>query len=153
METKSQLEKLDILFQIFKDEQEAISWHFIREMMEGKGVEVSDFEIERYINQLRSDNYIMQNSDGLFLIRIEGLLFNGYADKIAIRAAENIRLENLESELRENRRWTLYLTILIAVGTLVAAIYYCIEVCDKFSPVLHQKGLFWIWETIPKGKK
>lgn len=128
MEPKTQLEKLDILLSLFKNEEVAIGPFFIREMMEGQGATVSDSEIQRFINQLAADKYIMQDHDYNWMIRIEGLLFEGYAQKITNTAAENTRLENIEQAQKTNRNWMTFLTILIAVGTLVAAIYYGIEI-------------------------
>jgi hypothetical protein len=124
MEQLSQIKKLDTLFNLFKDEEVGIAVHFIKEMMRGKGVEVSDIEITRYINQLISDKYIMLTPEAQYIIRIEGLLFEGYEQRLINNASENIRLGKLEIAQRENQILTTRLTILIAVGTLVASIYY-----------------------------
>jgi hypothetical protein len=45
---------------------------------------------------------------------------------------EKDRLDKLEIATKANRRWMTFLTVLIAFGTLVAAIYYGIEVWKFF---------------------
>ncbi|NOW97986.1 hypothetical protein [Mucilaginibacter sp. SG564] len=147
METSSQIKKLDTLLQLFKDEQEAISWHFIKEMMEGKGIKASDLEIERYVNQLKADDFIMQNGDGLFLIKIKGLLFDGYEKDILNRSLENSRLANLEIAQTLSRNQMNFLTGIIAIGTLIAAVYYSIEIYKELHSFCHVHGKYWIWET------
>jgi hypothetical protein len=124
MEQLSQIKKLDTLFNLFKKEEVGIAVHFIKEMMKGQGVEASDVEITRYINQLIADKLIMLTPEAQYIIRIEGLLFDGYEQRLIKNASENIRLEKLETAQRDNQILTTRLTILIAFGTLVAAIYY-----------------------------
>jgi hypothetical protein len=154
MDEELQIKKLDALFFLFREEEVGIAITFIKDMMLGKGYTVSDVEITRYITQLVEDKYIMPTTNGKkalkYIIRIEGYLFDGYEQKVLNGISESARLETIANELRANRLWILYLTILIAVGTLVAAIYYTVEILDKFAPVLHQRKLYWIWEIIPK---
>lgn len=88
-----------------------------------------------------------------FTITFDGKIFSkqgGYTLEDIHSREQNTRLEKLELATMANRKLTTGLTVLIAVGTLVAAIYYMIEILDKFSHVLHSHDYFWIWETIPK---
>lgn len=131
-------------------------------------IESDDNETALILGKLEKDEFIIKHPcetaytesgtpkiriEYQFAITFEGKIFlkqGGYSSEDIRSREQNTRLEILENELRENRKWTLYLTILIALGTLVAAIYYSIEVLNRFSPVLHQHHLYWIWETIPK---
>ncbi|SDP55414.1 hypothetical protein SAMN05428975_1776 [Mucilaginibacter sp. OK268] len=156
MDEELQIKKLDALFFLFREEQVGIAKHFIKEMMLGKGFEVSNVEIERYLDQLIDDGYIMLTADDagtrIYIIKIKGLLFDGYEQQILSRISENTRLETLENSQRANQTLTTWLTVLIAFGTLLAAVYYSIEICNRFSPILHQHDLYWIWEAVPKRK-
>ena len=60
----------------------------------------------------------------------EGKVFNdlnGYAGNSIRRNAENIRLDKIEKNQRVHRVWMTWLTAILAVGTTLAAIYYCVE--------------------------
>ncbi|MDP9078654.1 MAG: hypothetical protein M3O71_14580 [Bacteroidota bacterium] len=154
MDEDLQIKKLDALLFLFREEEVGIPVSFIKEMMLGKGFDVSTVEITRYINQLIDDNYIMYTADEdgrrIYIIKIEGLLFDGYEQQILNRISENTRLENLETGQRVSRNQMNFLTGVIAAGTLVAAIYYSIEVYKEFHLFFHHHGRYWIWETIPK---
>jgi len=132
-------------------------------------IESDDNEISLILGKLEKDNFIIKQvlpthdvrSAKMidiyhFAITFDGKFFLkqiGYNLQAINNASENTRLERLETELKENRRWTLYLTILIAVGTLVAAIYYGIEIYKGLHLFAHHHERYWIWETIPKGTK
>ena len=47
----------------------------------------------------------------------------GYNGKANRDASENTRLTNLENKLRANRKWILWLTIILTIGTLAQALY------------------------------
>jgi hypothetical protein len=81
-------------------------------------------EIQRYINQLSNDKYIMQDHDYHWMIRIEGLLFEGYQQKIVNRDAENVRLDIAIAYQREQADTLNRLTRWVAAGAIIAAGYY-----------------------------
>jgi hypothetical protein len=127
MDEDLQIKKLDALFFLFREEEVGIRQIFIEEMMLGKGYNVSGVEIKRYIDQLLDDKYIMSVGEGehlMYIIRIEGLLFDGYEQQIISRISENERLEKLESDQMAIQTNMQTLTFWIALGAIVAAAYY-----------------------------
>jgi len=118
MDFKDQLSKLDELLELLKNENHALNGFELKDAMERRGCPVSDHELQRYINQLTADKYIMQDFDYNYMIRIEGLLFEGYAQKIANDASENKRLDTLESYQRAQADTLNRLTLWIAVGSV-----------------------------------
>lgn len=57
---------------------------------------------------------------------------NGY-DQVRInRDAENTRVGKIESSQRTSRHWMTGLTIILAVGTTIAAVYYAIEILKYY---------------------
>jgi len=127
MDEDLQIKKLDALFFLFREDEVGIPQMYIKEMMRNKGYVVSDLDIKRYIQQLTDDKYIMStdSEDGImYIIRIEGLLFDGYEQKIINRISENERINKLETDQRANQRNMERLTFWIAVGAIVASGYY-----------------------------
>lgn len=64
----------------------------------------------------------MLTAEGLYLIS-EG----GYQKRKINRDAENTRLDKIERGQRDFRRTQNVLLILVALGTLIAALYYCVD--------------------------
>lgn len=89
-----------------------------------------------------------------YLITFEGKIFldypGGYVKQAEEQNAESIRLEKIESDQKASRNQMNVLTAIIAAGTLIAAIYYGVEIYKEFHSFFHRHGLYWIWETIPK---
>ena len=48
----------------------------------------------------------------------------------AVKNSENIRLSKIENELKSNRNWTLWLTIVLTVGTVAQALYAVVQLWD-----------------------
>ena len=131
-----------------------------------KEIDVDGNDVFLILKQLEADNYIDEYSisdpdDNRltpkeikgYSINFNGKLFlkqGGYKLQAINNVAENSRLKKLEIDQVANQKKMTFLTIAIAVGTLVAAVYYIIEICNRFSPILHIHHLYWIWETIPK---
>jgi len=82
------------------------------------------------VDKLERDGYL-KNENGLYSITFEGKIFDqqkGYEQKMINQKAQNILVANLEKrQKRYELNQTLLLT-LVAVGTLVAAFYYLIEI-------------------------
>lgn len=115
-------------------------------------MKVDYVEQKRYLDQLMADRYIMETEPERYTIRIEGILFQGYQQRLISDAYENTRWGKLETEQTKSRNQMNFLTSVIALGTVIAAIYYSIEICNRFSPILHSHDLYWIWKTIPSKK-
>lgn len=62
---------------------------------------------------------------------------NGYEGKFKFDVYENNRLEKIEKNQKKNQRLMTWLTGVVAFGTLIAAIYYAIEIYKFFC--LNQK--------------
>lgn len=62
-----------------------------------------------------------------YSITFKGAFFilnkNGYTGEIFRDTAESTRLDKIDAELRANRNWTLWLTIVLTVGTLIQSLY------------------------------
>lgn len=91
------------------------------------------------LNKLKQDkfsDYIeKENGRKLWYITFEGIMFlrrGGYSGQQIRRDAENIRVETLERNQRVNANRMIYLTIILAVGTSIAAWYYGIEICKSY---------------------
>ena len=120
----SQIEKLDFILTLFKEnESNGIAINELQLWIKEKDIDISDIELGRAIGQLSMDNYI-QMVGVKHIIRIEGILFEGYEQRIINKAAENTRLENLENSQKASRNQMNFLTGIIAIGTLVASMYY-----------------------------
>lgn len=72
---------------------------------------------------------IIVTIEGYFLITQEG----GYTQKKINRDAENTRLASLEYHQKYHRRWMTALTTILAVGGLIAAVFYLAELYWKYG--------------------
>ena len=73
----------------------------------------------------------------LYIITYEGKLLcdqNGYSQKVINQNAENIRVAALEKSQKMYANRMIYLTIAIAFSTVVAAVYYSIEIWKYYHP-------------------
>ena len=173
METLSELKKLDDVLRYFEihfkdnpltenDVKNAIENPFDFDLNEIRPI------IHKLVNDKRLKNVLI---DGLntyspnrefeyvedyYSITFDGRFFiqaGGYVRRAELNLSENIRMEKLEIATTANQLLTTRLTILIAVGTLLAAIYYGIEIYKELHLFFHRHGLYWIWEIIPKKSK
>jgi hypothetical protein len=99
-------------------------------------------ELTMILNKLVKDDCVARetitNAKSLeksidYRITFEGLLFyqqGGYEQELIRHRAENTRLDNIESSQRQFRRTQNVLLTLVAVGTLVAALYYSVELLN-----------------------
>ncbi|MDB5086197.1 MAG: hypothetical protein JWR09_191 [Mucilaginibacter sp.] len=137
------IQKLDIVLFYFNDLGSG-NYKFIHEL-EKEIKDISSSELQAILNQLAENRFIedlphnYESSPSAafgshpktirkYSITFQGMLFcqinRGYEmDQIA-KDAENTRLSMLETETTTNRTLTTRLTILVAVGTGIAAIYY-----------------------------
>lgn len=70
-----------------------------------------------------------------YFITFEGILFceqDGYQGQINQRNAESIRIEKINKAQIDYQRNTIVLTVILAVGTAISAVYYLIEI-TKYS--------------------
>jgi len=119
----------DAFRQIFKDHAELQSGEFIAysDIIFIKLVK-DDYVSLEYLKEPRVHGEFWKTK--VYTITFEGKIFSkegGYQGKINRLNAENTRLEKLEKAQRDYRRAQIWLTILVAVGTLIPAIPYIIR--------------------------
>ena len=169
MEKKSFVSLLDVVLRHLESYKEPKNIYTIDK---GLNKEIPKHILNTLLNKLISDKYIDYIDEletggfaefsgqtsyiRLYQINFDGISFNlfgGYEAQEAKQNAEGLRLDRMEFEATANRLLTTRLTILIAAGTLVAAVYYGIEIYKELHLFFHHHDRYWLWETIPKTKK
>ncbi|MBN8700962.1 MAG: hypothetical protein J0L54_15245 [Chitinophagales bacterium] len=114
-----------------------------------------DFTAELFfiLQKLVEDKYVMEEKFGpgntrLFAITFNGAYFikydGGYQELENQRNAESIRVENLEKTTKEVQKWNLWLTILVAAGTLFQAAYSLTKLYWEHD---------WLWYFFPPDRQ
>ena len=134
-------EKLDKVLSIFSDNPKHLKTTELQNILIDTWPAKRE-ELIMIIDKLRKDDYVIMISPDQFQISFEGDLLiksGGYAKKYADDERENIRLTALESFQHEynvaqrKQATTLnWLTFWVAVGTLIAAVYYLTELYWKY---------------------
>ena len=143
------LEQIDSVFFFIKSkEQISARWstEYIWNLYVKKDSEaaVNKQQFDEIINQLVSDDYIRElpvidSSQKTYHVTFKGRIFNGYIDYQNSLTENNKRIVALEEEnrkfqkssLRSSRQLNL-LTAILAAGTLLAAVYYILEIVSWF---------------------
>lgn len=146
------LKQLDTVLNSLKGHPDEINLYKLKKMLIDSGSDFNTNKLLKLVHKLIDDGLVREYNFNEFTILQQGVDFEGYELQYLSTVSENNRLDTLENELKENRRWTLYLTVLIAVGTLVAGVYYSILIYKELHSFSHRHGIYWIWETIPKKK-
>jgi D-alanine-D-alanine ligase-like ATP-grasp enzyme len=118
------LRQLDTVLNSLKTHAEEIALHDLKIILEKEGSVFNTGDLRKLLQKIVKNEFATEGNYNHYTITKDGQIFEGYEKQYLATVSENSRLDALESELKENRKWTLYLTILIAAGTLVAAIYY-----------------------------
>lgn len=88
----------------------------------------SDTEWEQLKDKLFEDELLEEDYMGNYVLSLKGKIFEGYV-KAKIRSdAESMRVESLENNQKVYANRMTYLTIILAAGGMIAAIYYGIEI-------------------------
>jgi len=136
------IEKIDTFLNLFYDTPNGLQYDNVWQKM--KHVVDAKFEVDQILTKLEKDGYLfsktfvyqIDKSEGkVWFLSFEGGLFKesgGYKQKIISDSAENIRLEMIETNQRVNQNVVTFLTIVLAVGALIAAIYYATELYWKY---------------------
>ena len=100
---------------------------------------------ERAILMIEKDGYVFSKDKSIpsgsrttFYISFEGLVFleqGGYRGEYERNLSEAARLASLESRQAQAERNLLILNSLIAFGTLVAAVYYVLEILRHYKVI------------------
>ena len=90
---------------------------------------LKDWEIDLLYHNLFMDKYI-KSVDSLS-ISLDGIVFRnngGYTERRVQRNAENLRIQKLEKSTQKNALGLVIFTALLAIGTLISAWYFGIEI-------------------------
>lgn len=90
---------------------------------------LKDWEIDLLYHNLFMDKYI-KSVDSLS-ISLDGLVFRnngGYTERRIQHNAENLRIQKLEKSTQKNALGLVIFTALLAIGTLISAWYFGIEI-------------------------
>lgn len=99
---------------------------------------LKDWEIDLLYHNLLTDKYI--KSIELLTISLDGLIFRnngGYTEKTAKLNSENSRIRQLEESTKKNAFGLVVFTALLAIGTLISAWYFGIEVWKFYNSTNH----------------
>lgn len=103
-------------------------------MVKIRGIFIHNIKI--ILQKLFKDNFIEVYQD-CFIISFEGKMFiedGGYEKQLINETNRNNRIENLEKNQIIYQRILIWLTALVALGTIVTGIYYGIEIYKHFYP-------------------
>ena len=90
---------------------------------------LKDWEIDLLYHNLFMDKYI-KSVDSLS-ISLDGIVFRnngGYTERRIQRNTENLRIQKLEKSTQKNALGLVIFTALLAIGTLISAWYFGIEI-------------------------
>lgn len=141
---------LDEILLLCKDND--ISYNKIEFMVKSKYPNISDNRISNAVDRLIKDKYIDESTkelsreypkisllsqepnityETIYFITFEGellIISGGYQKKVADDASENKRLRDMENFQSKQSQKMSRLTFWIAVGTLIAAVYYLLQI-------------------------
>jgi len=135
--------KIDFVLEYIKSNEVVYKEYLVKEMY---SYGLTRIEVGRIIDKLKRDVYIIESINYLgifYAATFDSFMFLGYEKEYIFKLSENNRLGKLETAQMENQEKMTWLTTLVAVGTLIAAIYYLIEIikcprpdfsCLKFWP-------------------
>jgi hypothetical protein len=95
--------------------------------------EIKEWEINVLYHHLLVDNYL-KSVDPL-IISLNGLIFKrngGYKQKDIQTEAENVRIKTLENDLRNSSKGLTTFTGIVALGTLISALFFLLEIWKFF---------------------
>jgi|GEM_PF-2372395 len=96
---------------------------------------LKDWEIDLLYHNLFTDKYI--KSVDLLSISLDGLIFKnngGYRQRTIRRNSENLRIQKLEKSTQKNALGLVIFTALLAIGTLISAWFFAIEIWIYYHP-------------------
>jgi len=94
---------------------------------------LKEWEINVLLHHLLIDKYIISVEP--LTISLEGIVFEGkggYAEKSIQEKLESARIKKIEGDLKKYSFGLMVFTGVVAIGTLISAIYFIIEICRLF---------------------
>ena len=95
---------------------------------------LKEWEINVLFHHLLIDKYIISIEP--LTISSEGIVFEGnggYAEKSVREKLENARIKKIENDLKKYSYGLMVFTGVVAIGTLISAIYFFIEIWKHFT--------------------
>lgn len=126
------IEKVDKILEFFKSRTDNAGigkeylWNlYIQKTPE---LEINRMLYEEILKMLIADGYLREtnreDAQPTYNLTLKGLAFSGYNNR-------ELEVQDLKGRTKRLERWNLILTTLIAIGTLVAAIYYVLEIINN----------------------
>lgn len=94
---------------------------------------LKEWEINVLFHHLLIDKYIISIEP--LTISLEGIVFEGnggYAEKSVQEKLENARIKKIENDLNKYSFGLMVFTGVVAIGTLISAIYFVLEIWKHF---------------------
>ena len=95
---------------------------------------LKEWEINVLFHHLLIDKYIISIEP--LTISLEGIVFEGnggYAEKSVQEKLENARIKKIENDLNKYSFGLMVFTGVVAIGTLISAIYFMLEIWKHFT--------------------
>lgn len=146
METNPYLQ-IDFVFIFLKERSELSAaygkeniWNHIKATPE-KGINRQMFE--EILQRLLDDKYIREtitpDTQSTFHLTFNGRLFSGYADEFQLLNEAKMRINKMQDDNLRISRKVKVLTLWLAIGTSLAAIYYVLEVLNHWICIYPRK--------------
>lgn len=149
------LEQIDFVFSYIKNKEDlsaSFSTEYIWNLYVSKSPEtqITRFIFNEIIRQLIDDEYIrelpiIESSQKTYHVTFKGRIFEGYvanniASKQSIKRISDLEEENRKFQKRalKNSHQLNCLTIILAIGTMIAALYYIIEILNHLFLIYPQ---------------
>ena len=128
----SEYENINEGVKFYQEEAPKTTKEMVTEMVIAK-YGLKEWEINVLFHHLLIDKFIISIEP--LTISLEGIVFEGnggYAEKNTQEKLESSRVKKIESDLKKYSFGLMVFTGVVAVGTLISAIYFIIEICKSF---------------------
>lgn len=134
------LEKIDFVFLFIKDKiNVGGNWgygHVWSHVEKAEEYEINQTLFKEIISKLKEDGLITEvdnySTAPTYHVTFKGLVFDGYVAERERLDTEKLRLRDLDYKNQKLSHALNKLTCFIAIGTVVAAIYYLIQIFEYF---------------------
>ena len=117
----------------YQEEAPKSTKEMVTEMVIAK-YSLKEWEINVLFHHLLIDKYIISIEP--LTISLEGIVFEGnggYAEKSVQEKLENARIKKIENDLNKYSFGLMVFTGVVAIGTLISAIYFMLEIWKHFT--------------------
>lgn len=139
------LTKIDHVFLKLKEQTNlsaSVNYNYIKNLIVDNHPEynIDALTLSNIIAQLIKDEYLSvqkatnKDEEDMYYVTFQGQLFEGYLAQYRNKMANSNRIKKLEDLTLENAKKLNTLTTWIAIGTIIAAVYYVIEIIKNFLP-------------------